>query len=556
MKNKLYKTAKAVAPSLLLLLFLLPACSDESSNTPDIPETKYAKLTITLGSADSAEPSYTKAMGDNDIFNTDSADLAHEHFIKDWWIVVMKLNNSSFSVDSIISNTTANNVDDDSETEVGMDLIIGETYKFCAFTNLDGLVTTDKDEVLNGLKGKSEADMLNLAVTMQEMDKYVKDATHTTPAEIPMSSYGYTHVITDDPNKNQLSICLFRLLGKVSIDVTNGTGKEVTLNKITMGKFRTTGQIFLFPYDATTNLGYEKGNLFVGKGQGDEYKLQSPDFPNENDADERTKGKDKEFELNQSLASNADKPYNYSFYINETSYKNQETNASDMTIALDVSGVEKDLAPKNTKFYFVRRNDLLKIPVLISDASTNVTVSQKHMPIGGLPIQLTFPDGAIISDQTVHLDHAGEVKIGYELKMVNNATDWSLKYYESTFQTGKQFCCAQVEDNKKYDNGEGLILEGDTITVGTDADTKMWTKLPWLGTEQNPVYGYKLTPDKVTVDGTEKDSPTSGCFTIRVQEVASGTAKIKLTLVATKDNNEVILPYTLTIKFGKKGGNA
>ena len=106
----------------------------------------------------------------------------------------------------------------------------------------------------------------------------------------------------------------------------------------------------MFPYDATTNLGYEKGNLFVGKGQGDEYKLQSPDFPNENDADERTKGKDKEFELNQSLASNADKPYNYSFYINETSYKNQETNASDMTIALDVSGVEKDLAPKNTKF--------------------------------------------------------------------------------------------------------------------------------------------------------------------------------------------------------------
>lgn len=105
------------------MLFLLPACSDESSNTPDIPETKYAKLTITLGSADSARPSYTKAMGDNDIFNTDSADLAHEHFIKDWWIVVMKLNNSSFSVDSIISNTTANNVDDDSETEVGMDLL-------------------------------------------------------------------------------------------------------------------------------------------------------------------------------------------------------------------------------------------------------------------------------------------------------------------------------------------------------------------------------------------------------------------------------------------------
>lgn len=39
----------------------------------------------------------------------------------------------------------------------------GETYKFYAFTNLDGLVTTDKDEVLNGLKGKSEADMLEFS---------------------------------------------------------------------------------------------------------------------------------------------------------------------------------------------------------------------------------------------------------------------------------------------------------------------------------------------------------------------------------------------------------
>ena len=553
MKNKLYKTAKAVVPSLLLSLFLLPACSDNSSTTPDIPETKYAKLTITLGSADSAEPSGTKAvdpstgMGDNDIFEADSIDSAHEHFIEDWWIVVMKANGGSFSVDSIISSTDANNDHVDSETEVGMDLIIGETYKFYAFTNLDGLIATDKNNILTGLKGKSEADMLNLAVTMQDMGSYVKADGQATATEIPMSSYGYTHTITDDPNDNRLSICLFRLLGRVSIDVTNGTGKEVTLNKITMGKFRTTGQIFLFPYDATTELGNEKGNLFVGKGQTDEYKLQSPDFPNETETDERAKGADKVFELNQTLASNADKPYNYSFYINETSYKNQETNASDMTIALDVSGVEKDPAPKNTKFYFVRRNDLLKIPVLISDAKTKVTVEQQHMPIGGLPIELHYPDGVIIPDQTVSLDHAGEVKISYDLTELNGqTTGWNLKYYQETFQSGEQFCNAQVIDNTKYANNDGLILEADTAT-----NKEMWTTLPWL----DDAYGYKLTPDSAVADGVTTYSQTTGSFTIRVQELVSGTAKVKLTLVATKDETEVILPYTLTINFGKEGGN-
>ena len=104
MKNKLYKTAKAVVSSLLLLLFLLPACSDESGSTPDIPETKYAKLTITLGSADSALPSYTKAMEDNDIaLDIDSLDKNYERHIDDWWIVVVKQNDDI--VEKVLSNT-------------------------------------------------------------------------------------------------------------------------------------------------------------------------------------------------------------------------------------------------------------------------------------------------------------------------------------------------------------------------------------------------------------------------------------------------------------------
>ena len=559
MRNYIYNTAKAVAPTLLLLLFLLPSCSKESGNEPEIPETKYAKLTITLGSTDNAMPSGTRAgvengYGKNDIINPDSADSNYERHIDDLWVVVLKKDGKT--VERVLSNkqqdeiTQVNPADEDNRHQAEIELLVGETYKFYAFANLGSLATEDAKSYIADLKPGNEFS-LTTAVSLKAMSDY-NAQQNTTP--IPMSSYGYEETVVENPtgSQNQVEIPLIRLIGKVDVDVTNATGKPITVSSITMGKFRTTGNIYLLPYDAARGMGTE--NLLIGKSTDtNENKLLNPLFP----TDQELVGEDITPELPDNKktldADGDDSKRTYSFYVNETAQENQVGGTSDMTIALDVEGVEKDPAPRNTNFFFVRRNDWLKIPILISDANTQVTIKQQHMPIGGLPIQLTFPDGAIISDQTINLDHGGKVEIGYSLQEVNSTTDWSLKYYTGNYQTGDQFCYAQVVENDKQPNGEGLILQADTTKMGTDEDTGMWTNLKWLGgTDKKPIYGYKLTPDKVA--GTETDSQTSGSFTIRVQELVSGTAKIKLTLVATKGDSEVILPYTLTIKFGK-GGN-
>ena len=83
MREQTYKQAMAVITSLLLLLYLFPACSNESGGTPEIPETKYAKLTITLGAIENVEP-ITKAVDDNNIIDDNFNDEQHERKIDDW----------------------------------------------------------------------------------------------------------------------------------------------------------------------------------------------------------------------------------------------------------------------------------------------------------------------------------------------------------------------------------------------------------------------------------------------------------------------------------------
>ena len=535
----------AAAMMLLLSLFFLPACSNEE-DVPEVEEPKYATMVISLGALDNSTPAYTKAAGDNDIIDPNYADDYFERYIKNWSIVVV---NEDGVVDRVISDTQqANNnpnEDNDTRTNVEMELPIGETYTFYAFANLGGL--KDGGTVINWIKSLStsttEADIQAKAVELQAMTNY-NGGDNT--AYIPMSSYGYT--VTVSENNNSLSIPLIRLLGKVSLEVTNATGKKVNVDKITMGKFRTTGEIYLLPYDVKT-VDNGQGNLMVGEE--DETKLLNPSFPTENEEE----GKDWVYEPtdeNSALAAEETDDKNkqtYTFDINETGNQNQDNDgAGDITLSLDVSGIERDPAPQNTKFFFIRRNDLLKIPVLISNAKSKITIAQQHMPIGGLPTALFYGDGAIIADQKVELDHAGIVTIGYELTEVNNQTSgWSLKYYGGTFQPGDQYCCAQVEENSELADGKGLILV-DYDDTDNESGESLWTNLPWISSSAR---GFALTPDK-EVDGTT-DSKTSGSFKVRIQELSSGTAKIKLTLVATKGTSEITLPYTITLKY--KGGN-
>ena len=366
---------------------------------------------------------------------------------------------------------------------------------------------------------------------MQDLNTYHEGENSSY---IPMSSYGYTITIQED--NNQLRIPLIRLLGKVELDITNSSGQDITIEELTMGKFRDAGAMYLLPYDVA-NGDNGTGNLMVSAG--DENKLLNPSFPTAGESE----GKDwslpetAEKGLSASTADDANKR-TYSFYINETGNQNQANDgAKDMTIAIKVNGIERDEAEQDTRFFFIRRNDLLRIPILISNAQTKITVAQRHMPIGGIPAELFYGDGAIISDQTVNLDHAGIVTIGYELGEVNGQdSGWNLKYFGETYQPGEQFCYAQVEDNT-----DKLILEREN-DKDDESQTDIWTTLSWLNDQK----GFNLQPTE--------SSTTSGSFKLRIQELTSGRAKVKLTLVATNSTgNEITLPYTITLNY--TGGN-
>ena len=535
-----YKHIAAIATSLLFAFSVLPACSDDEGGGADIPEAQYAKLVISLGSLDNATPAATKAVDtdgyiESDIIDDNAEDSGYEHHIDKWWLLVLHQEGGAYQFDRLITNNpTADNTHPDSETSIEMELLIDDTYKFYAFANLDGL--KKGNEVIDWIEKSlsetsfSEEEFQKKGVELLDMNSYHEGEGSSY---IPMSSYGYT--VTVKADNEPLRIPLIRLLGKVELDVTNSSGKDVTIEQLTMGKFREAGAIYLLPYDVATG-DNGTGNLMITETS-DERKLLNPSFPTASES----MGKDWSLpnDAEKVLSASTTNKRTYTFYINETGNQNQASDgAKDMTIAMQVSGIEKDETEQDTRFFFIRRNDWLRIPILISNAQTTITVAQRHMPIGGVPAELFFDNGAIIADQTVTLDHAGIVTIGYALKEINGQTNgWSLKYLQSTYQPGEQFCMAQVEDNPN-----GLILVRDD-DKDDESQKNIWIDLDWLDDSQK---GFNLQPTE--------GSTTSGSFKLRIQELASGTAKVKLTLVATHTSGqEITLPYTITLNY--EGGN-
>ncbi|WP_455633262.1 FimB/Mfa2 family fimbrial subunit [Parabacteroides sp.] len=556
MRNNIYTYTKAVVASLLLSFFL-PACSDNEGGTPEIPEAKMAQLTISLSSLNNSAPAYTKALDKDgyivsDIIDDDRPDNAYEHRIAKWWIVVMKqipdeANKKVYQFDRLVSNSpTADNTHPDSETQVRLELEVGQTYKFYAFANLEGL--KNGNEVKNWIEGLNasitEEEILAYAVSLRDLSDYDGSDDNPNPtAYIPMSSYGYTAIVqaNSDGNNNKVNIDLIRLLAKVNITVTNATATDITIQELTMGKFRHTGDIFLLPYDVKTG-DNGTGNLFAEKGS--ENKLLNPSFP-----EKAGLGTSGAWKLNTNptptVGANG-KEESYMFYVNETAQGNQGTNGEDMTISLKIANLDRDSDPQNTNFFFVRRNDLLEVPILVSNAQTTIEFDQKRMPIGGIPESIVFPQGAIIANKQLTTSYGGDIVITYKLDLEElHAEKYELSYYnDKDFQSGERYCSAVLQ--KQTNN---LLLEpAEKVILGPDTDPKT-LNAPWLSATDGE-YGYKLTPDT-------KNSDKTGSFTITAQELSNaGTATIKLTLVAevTKDNNtsQVILPYTLTIKNGKK----
>ena len=239
------------AAGWLLLLLLCVACSDEGGNNgPEIPEIQYARVTISLGTADNATPAFTKAGEETTLPDID--DELYEREISDWWIVILDRQKNVYDVLSseLNDNWVATSNTADNEHEVGVDLVIGESYSFYAFANLKGLSNNDAVTYLSSLHKGMDLEV-SKAVELKEITAY--GAEEESPVYIPMSSYP-SDPITVKENNNKVELLLIRLLGKVSVEVNNASTESITLNQLTLGKFRTGGAIYLLPYDAAQGL--------------------------------------------------------------------------------------------------------------------------------------------------------------------------------------------------------------------------------------------------------------------------------------------------------------
>ena len=230
---------------------MFPSCSDDEGGGGDVQDDRYRTLMITLNSLGNQEVG-TRAETADPGAGEDSQD---EHFISRYWLVVLKQKvaedeTTSFVVDRVIDSEDPeyiipDNTNSNSETEIGVEVEIGQTYRFYALANLDGLEKGDEIiDKLNKLQPGDSFDPTKYNVTVKEMSEYPKDGT----SYIPMSSYGYDQYIKADTKELSESIALIRLIGKITVEITNLTGTDYTVNSLTMNGMRK-GEIFLFPYD-------------------------------------------------------------------------------------------------------------------------------------------------------------------------------------------------------------------------------------------------------------------------------------------------------------------
>ena len=268
----IYKHIAAVATSLLLLLSLFPSCSEDDGGGVEVD--KYRTLVITLNSLEGALP-VTRA---EDV-TTGENDTQYERHIDKYWLVMLKQSETGtgeFLVDQVIDPespkyTKPSNTGLNSETELEVEVEIGKTYKFYALANLDGLQNgEDIIEQIEGLKQGNPFDPASLAVKVKEMSAYHDGEGGSY---IPMTSYGYEQTITENTHRLDKSIELIRLIGKVTLTVKNlSKDNEITLESLSMGDFRTEGNIYLFPYDVN------KGTQILLQTNIDD--TYNPTFPN------------------------------------------------------------------------------------------------------------------------------------------------------------------------------------------------------------------------------------------------------------------------------------
>lgn len=524
----LYNKAAAVAFTLLLLL-LSPSCSKESgSGTPDLPdEPQLCTVTISLQGLDRMNPA-TRAEGDtNDEVPGTGWEEEEEQYERkmEKWVVVAYDEEGEYA--GHLANTGTVN-DDDNKYEISFQMELPEgTYTFFAFANWSSLeeitignesiTSINDDTFIEALKASNPTELK--AVSAKVGDMATKFNVEDKPF-IPMSSYGHTEILAAPTD--QVSLPLIRMIAKVRVTFNNQLDEDVNITGVTVGNFQGNRPIYLVPWGTDNYLEFED------PWSQDSYEHRAPSFPGQ----ETTVVTDTEYTLiDKNLSDNAvtisagDNDNLPSYYVNESMVGSQ-TYTSNMVIKVTresaSAGAPSTETTSLTDFAFVRRNDLLEIPVLLSNFSTTLKFYELRLPIGVYPTQLTLGGETgiqVLTPITYHVKSAGELKIEYSLKDIVEGT-WSIKYPAGGTVEGMKYSSIQVMNN----NSNLLIKKNDHTAYAA-----------------NEMISFDIGA-----------GAKSGSFTIRTQELGSNaTAQILLTLIVEYGDDEnrrdIEIPYTINI---------
>ena len=533
----IYNRLTAVAAGLCLCWLFMACGEDRGGDLPD-DDPNHCVVTITLRTSRSVRPPQTKAGGmmtkADETTETDfwAKDEEYERDITNWLVVAYDENADLAGYISGKDGTWTPDIsNEDSRTTVEMKLPFG-TYHFYAFANLqsleDGTSLYQKITEAHSLAELSEVKILDSGTSIDTRNEEKKGkfgGEEASRKRIPMSSYAQKHTVLPAPAENKFEIPLIRMIGKVQVEITNNLDKSITVNQLDIMNLRKGSlPIWLLPW------GNE--NYLEFKDNKDLEEPLAPSFPKDANPPvvsledlytESIKPGDNEKEIQAKPVDGSKRAYIR--YIPETNAAVGE-NGGGIHLGVEIEG--RPRTEHLTGFDFVRRNDLLVIPVLITNITTNLEVAEQRLPIGVYPTALVYGEktGVQILTPVEHtLQAAGDVSIRFEISSIEGVTgDFTIKGLpqEGTVTETAKISSIQVKSDEKR-----LI----TAVNGEDCDKKQRFYLPEASIKEGK----------------------KGSFTIRTRELGGNVdATVILTLIINyyvgQEKQEMQIPYTIKIR--------
>ena len=535
----LYDRLMVIAAGLCLCWLCVACGEDRGGDLPD-DDPNSCVVTITLRTSRSARPPQTKA-GEM-MTKADSWEEEEDQYeldITNWLVVAYDGNAELAGYTSSNGTWTPDIADSDSRTEVEMRLPLGK-YSFYAFANLqsleDGTSLYQKITGAHSLAELSEVKILGSGASIDTRNEERKGKFGGEEASrklIPMSSYAQEYTLKPAPAENKFEIPLIRMIGKVQVKITNNLGKPITVNQLDIMNLRKGSlPIWLLPWgnnkylETAGNDGAERlaPNLPTGETVKETDLFKEEIIPSEANKEVPAKIKD---------GAEGHNIKTYTRYI-------PEGNAGAREILLGVDIKDRPRTEHTTSFGFVRRNDLLIIPVLITNITTKLEVAEQRLPIGVYPTALVYGEktGVQILTPVEHtLQAAGDLSIRFEISNIDGVTgDFSIKGYE-------------------VNEGGNVATEkySSVSWKNASADKPLITAINVDGTSFETDAELDIPETALTGQGGLKKA---GSFTIRTQELGGeADATVILTLVIKYGDNmeqEMQIPYTIQIRNYEK----